>query len=349
MRIAIATTKTPFVSGGAEAHAAELQAALERAGHQAEIVTFPFKWYPPERVLDHMLACRLLDLEQSDGRTIDVMIGLKFPAYLIPHPRKVLWILHQYRQVYELWNTRWDDLAQHGSLGLQVREAVRAADRKIIPEARKVFANSKRVAERLRKHCGLTAEPLYHPPPGAAHFFSKPAEGYLFFPSRVSPLKRQLLAIEALHTTRSQIKLFFAGPQDSGPYATQIRQKIEAYNLEDRVKWLGNVTEEEKRELYAKSSAVVYPPHDEDLGYVTLEAMLSRKPVITCEDSGGTLEFVQDGITGLVTAANPNELASAFDEIADSPARAASMGSAGYDLYHAKRISWSRVVEELLD
>jgi glycosyltransferase involved in cell wall biosynthesis len=115
------------------------------------------------------------------------------------------------------------------------------------------------------------------------------------------------------------------------------------------VKWLGNVTEEEKRELYAKSSAVVYPPHDEDLGYVTLEAMVSRKPVITCEDSGGTLEFVQDGITGLVTAANPNELASAFDEIADSPARAASMGSAGYDLYHAKRISWSRVVEELLD
>lgn len=349
MRIAIATTKTPFVSGGAESHAAELRGALQRAGHEAEIVTFPFKWYPPERVLDHILACRLLDLEESDGRPIDLMIGLKFPAYLAPHPRKVLWILHQYRQAYELWNTRWDDLARHGSLGMQVREAVRAADRKIIPEARHVFANSKRVADRLRKYCGIASEPLYHPPPGADLFFSKPAEDYLFFPSRISPLKRQLLAVEALHLTKSRIRLFLSGAQDSSHYGKQLQQKIEAYGLEDRVKWLGNVTEEEKRNLYASAAAVVYPPHDEDLGYVTLEAMLSRKPVITCEDSGGTLEFVQDGITGFVVPPHPADLASAFDAIAESPARSASMGSAAHDLYHAKGISWNKVVEELLN
>jgi glycosyltransferase involved in cell wall biosynthesis len=348
MRIAIVTTKTPFVTGGAESHAAELRAALERAGHEAEIVAFPFKWYPPQRVLDHILACRLLDLEQSDGRPIDLAIGLKFPAYLAPHPRKVLWILHQYRQVYELWNSRWDDLAQQGSLGLQVREAVRAADRKIIPEARRVFANSRRVAERLRKYCGIPSTPLYHPPPGADSLYTKPAEDYLFFPSRISPLKRQLLVIEALRHTKSKIRVFFSGPSDSVSYASQLQQKTEEYGLKDRVRWLGNVAEEEKRDLYARSAAVVYTPFDEDLGYVTLEAMLSHKPVITCEDSGGTLEFVQDGITGLITPPAPQELAAAFDNIAESPARAAAMGAAGFDLYQAKGISWNRVVEELL-
>ena len=37
---------------------------------------------------------------------------------------------------------------------------------------------------------------------------------------------------------------------------------------------------------------VIFPPLDEDYGYVTLEAMLAAKPVITCTDSGGPLEFV---------------------------------------------------------
>lgn len=348
MRIVIATTKTPFVTGGAEAHADQLLAALLRAGHEAEIVAFPFKWYPPERILDNILACRLLDLEQSDGQPIDLMIGLKFPAYLIPHSRKVLWILHQYRQVYELWNSKWDDLAQQGSLGLQIREAVRAADRTIIPEARHVFANSKRVADRLQKYCGLRSTPLYHPPPGAEQFYARPAGDYLFYPSRINPLKRQMLVVEALRHTKSDIRVVFSGPLNIPYYSDQLKQKVEELKLGDRVEWRGNVTEAEKRELYANSAGVVYTPFDEDLGYVTLEAMLSQKPVITCTDSGGPLEFVQDGITGMVTGPQPKELAAAFDEIALSPGRASAMGAAGFDLYRSKNITWNHVIESLL-
>jgi hypothetical protein len=104
MRILITTTQVPFIRGGAEVHAEGLRDALRRFGHEAEILAIPFKWYPPEKILDHMLACQLLDVTEVAGTPVDRVIGLKFPAYLIPHPNKVLWILHQHRTAYELWD-----------------------------------------------------------------------------------------------------------------------------------------------------------------------------------------------------------------------------------------------------
>ena len=149
MRILIATTHVPFVLGGAELHATALRDALVGAGHEAEIVGVPFKWYPPRVILDHMLACRLLDLTETMGTAVDRVIGLKFPAYLIPHPNKVLWILHQYRAAYDLWGHPMGDLHLRPE-GAEVRDAICEADRRLIPEARSVFANSGNIARRLK-------------------------------------------------------------------------------------------------------------------------------------------------------------------------------------------------------
>ena len=160
MHIIIATTQVPFVHGGAEIHAHNLLVALRRAGHVAEIVAIPFKWYPPERMLDAMLACRLLDLTEANGRKVDRVIGLKFPAYLIPHPDKVLWILHQHRQAYEQWEHPLSDMVYYGN-GREVRDAIRLADTRLIPEARAVFTNSENVSRRLQHYCGLGSTPLY--------------------------------------------------------------------------------------------------------------------------------------------------------------------------------------------
>ena len=127
MRIVIATVQIPFVSGGAEAHAAGLKDALVREGHEAEIVTVPFNPAEPERIADQMLACRLLDLSEIHGTRVDRLIGLKFPAYLIPHPNKVVWVLHQHRAAYDLWNYPFEDL-NASPRGVLVREAVRRGD-----------------------------------------------------------------------------------------------------------------------------------------------------------------------------------------------------------------------------
>src|SRR5690606_3032321 len=103
MRVLVTTVKVPFVYGGAEVHAANLVRELQKAGHEAELVEIPFRWYPPEQMLDHLLACRLLDLTEANGVAVDRVIGLKFPAYHVRHPHKVLWILHQHRTLYDLW------------------------------------------------------------------------------------------------------------------------------------------------------------------------------------------------------------------------------------------------------
>jgi glycosyltransferase involved in cell wall biosynthesis len=347
MRILIATTHVPFIRGGAEVHAEGLRDALQRHGHEAEIVAVPFKWYPPEKVLDHMLACRLLDLTEVNGTTVDLLIGLKFPAYLIPHPRKVLWILHQFRTAYDLWDHELGDLVYTPD-GTSVRDAIRQADRQLIPEARRVFANSGNVAARLKYFCDIDATPLYHPPPNAEDYYSSTAENYLFFPSRLCLPKRQTLVLEALAMTKNPVRVKFAGTADQPAYSNELRALSRRMRVHDRVEWLGQISEEEKLELYARSLAVIYPPIDEDYGYVTLEAMLANKPVITCSDSGGPLEFVRHEQTGLVSAPNPNSLAQAFDAIWQNREQAKMWGESGRRLYCDMNISWKGVVEKLL-
>jgi glycosyltransferase involved in cell wall biosynthesis len=347
MRIVIATVQVPFVRGGAEIHAEILAEGLRAAGHEAEAVAVPFKWYPPEQIVPQMLACRLLDLAESDGRPIDRLIGVKFPAYLIPHPNKVLWVLHQHRPAYDLWGQEYGDLIYAPS-GVQVREAIRQADRRAFAEAKAVFAISHTVARRMQKYCGVDARPLYHPPLNADRFACAPAEDYLFFPSRLSPNKRQLLALEALARTRQPVRVRFASSADHPTYTAELRRAVRRLGLEGRAEFLGAVSEDQKRHLYAHALATLYPPVDEDYGYVTLESMLSSKPVLTCRDSGGPLEFVHDGRTGLVAEPTADGLARAMDEVWGDRRRAASMGQAGRDHYASLGITWPGVIERLL-
>ncbi len=346
MRVVIATTQVPFIRGGAEVHAENLCAALRGAGHAAEIVAIPFKWYPPERILDTMLACRLLDLEESNGRRIDLMIGLKFPAYLIPHTNKVLWILHQHRTAYEQWDHALGDMIAFPN-GREVRDAIRAADRQLIPQAKRIYSNSENVSARLRRFCGINSTPLYHPPLNAEAFRCEPAENYLLVPSRINRAKRQLLAVQALGRASSSVNLVFCGESEEIAYDAAIEREIDALNLRGRVRFCGRVDEEEKLSLYARSLGVLYVPFDEDYGYVTLEAMLTRKPVITCTDSGGPLEFVVDGQTGFVVEPDAGALAAAIDRLGGNTETAAAMGVAGWERYHAMNISWDAVVAEL--
>jgi glycosyltransferase involved in cell wall biosynthesis len=348
MRILIATAQVPFIRGGAEAHAEGLRDALRAEGHEVEIIAIPFKWYPPEKILDHMLACRLLDVTESAGLPVDLLIGLKFPAYLIEHPNKVLWILHQYRTAYDLWDHPLSDLI-HWPNGAEIRDAIRQADRQVLPEAKVIFANSGNVACRLKDFCGIDSTPLYHPPPHAEQFYSGPAGDYLFFPSRLNRLKRQSLVLDALARTSQPVHVKFAGAaSEPASYDTELKALARRLKVHERVEWLGEVTEEEKRRLYAHSLGIIYPPLDEDYGYVTLEAMLSSKPLITCTDSGGPLEFVRDSTTGLIAEPEPEALALAMDKLWTDRERAKSWGEQGRAVYERMGITWSNVVQRLL-
>ncbi len=347
MRVGIATVQVPFVRGGAELLAESLRDAIRAAGHGAEIIALPFKWYPAARVPEHMLAARLMQVEESVGQPIDRLIGLKFPAYLMPHRSKRLWLLHQHRSAYDLWDAPFSDLL-HAPDGAHVRRVVRNADDGLLRECEALYTISRVVSDRLRRFNGLASEPLYHPPPGADRLRPGPYGDYILFPSRVNESKRQHLAIEALAVSREPVRMVFMGAGDAPEYERSLRARCTALGLDARVDWRGAVGEAEKLSLYAGCLAVLFPPVDEDYGYVTLEAMLCAKAVVTTEDAGGPLDFVVDGHNGLVCPPRPEALGVALDRLWAHRARTERWGRAGRQHYDDLRLGWGHVLDRLL-
>lgn len=343
--ILICTTQVPFTTGGAESHVEGLRRALAAAGYKAEIVALPFKWYPPAEIMRSAMAWRMLDLSSANGQPVDLVIGMKFPAYLVKHERKVLWILHQHRAAYNLWGTPFDDLSTYPE-GARVREWVKHCDEHFIPEARKIFANSIAVAERLKRYNNIESEPLYHPPPLAGRLKTGEQGDYIFYPSRLEPQKRQELLIEAMHLARTPVKLILAGNTADVKHYENL---IKTHGVGDRVTMRGFVTDDELIELYANALGVCYLPFDEDYGYVTLEAMLSGKPVVVPSDGGGAAELVEHERTGLISEPDPQAIADSLDSLYSDRTRACRMGERGLEKLRSMNLSWESVVETLIN
>ena len=346
MRVAVVTVQVPFISGGAEFLAHGLVTHLRRRGVETDLVTLPFKWYPPKSVLDAMLAARLTDLEEVDGHSIDRLITLKFPAYYVPHSNKVLWLLHQHRQAYDLYDSPYGDLKET-AIGRDAASEIKRWDKALLPNHRLSFSISKRVSERLLEYNGLDAEPLYPPPAHPETYHCLKAEPFVLAPGRMTPLKRQKLAIEAMQRVPDGMKLILIGP-DEGGYAHECRDFVARQGLADRVTFLGKVSEEEKIDLFARCAIAYNGVYDEDYGYVTPEAFLSGKPVLAHVDGGGPLEFMHHGENGLVVEPEPDALAEAILTLRDNPARAKTMGRAGKASLKNKNLNWDYVVDRLL-
>ncbi|MGL6278869.1 MAG: glycosyltransferase family 4 protein, partial [Gaiella sp.] len=163
MRIAVCRPQVPFARGGAEIFTDTLVDELRARGHEADVVSVPFKWYPGARVLTQAFLWRMLDLDEVDGRSVDLVIATKFPSYVVRHPEKRVWLVHQFRQAYELDRT---ELGQFGETPEEraIRRKVQALDRTALGEATRLFATSGNVAGRLERSTGLRAEVLAHPP-----------------------------------------------------------------------------------------------------------------------------------------------------------------------------------------
>ena len=326
--ILVCEAQVPFVHGGAEVHVRELVRELRGRGYDAELVSVPFKWYPKEEILPHAAAWRLLDLSESNGRPVDVVIATKFPTYFVRHPRKVAWLIHQYRAAYELCGTVYSDFA-HTESDVGLRDTLIRLDTRMLGECRSIFTNARNTAARLTKFNGLAAVPLYHPPRLAPRLRGGPYGDYVLSVGRIEAVKRVDLLVRAVALADPGIRLLVAG---DGTQRANVEREAEHGGVADRVRFLGSVGDDDLIELYAGALAVAYPPFDEDFGYVTLEAFLARKPVITCVDSGGPTEFVDDGVNGLVCAPEPAALAEAMSRLAADRPLAARMGDAGREV-----------------
>jgi glycosyltransferase involved in cell wall biosynthesis len=339
--VLVCEAQVPFVHGGAELHVRGLVAQLRVLGYRAEVVSVPFKWYPKDELLPHAAAWRMIDLSEANGVRIDAVIATKFPTYFVRHPHKVTWLFHQYRAIYDLCGTPYSEFS-HTEADVRLRDQLIALDNAMLGESARLFANARNTAARLARYNGLVAEPLYHPPPLAGRLAAGPTGNYVLSVGRLEANKRVDLIIRAL-AHAPQMRLVVVG---DGPLRGQLEQTAADLGVADRVTWTGPIDDRALVDLYAGALAIVFPPFDEDYGYITLEAFLAHKPVVTTTDAGGPLEFVEHGVTGLVADPTPESIGEAIARLHSGHALARSLGDAGYD--RVRPITWDGVVEKLL-
>jgi len=342
MRVAVCATQVPYVSGGAEALAESLHRELLARGFESALVTVPFAWVPRLEIVESALLWRLLSLDGPAGGP-ELVIGTRFPSYLVRHPNKVIWLVHQFRQVYDLLGTEWSDFGR-GARDRRLIDLVRAMDERAFGEARALYAISSNVAERARRHNGVEPSVLLPPP----RLFDRIEEGalgdYVFTAGRLDELKRVDLLIDSLRSTTTPVRCKIAG---DGPLRERLAEQVRRAGLEPRVELLGRVDDEALLRLYRDCLAVYYAPYDEDFGFVTVEAFKAGKPVLTATDSGAVLELVRHDENGRVHAPGDGAgLAASLDLLWHDRARAAALGKRGLEAVAG--LSWDHVIEALM-
>jgi len=340
-RVLICAAQAPFINGGAEMLVLSLQRELKLRGFLADVAQVPFKWYPPEDIVRQALAWRLIDVTESNGAKIDLIITTKFPTFLAEHSRKVAWVFHQHREVYDLFGSEYcsfTDTREHN----EIKATIHSLDSKALSECRDRFTISRTVSDRLLKFNGLDSTPLYPPPPLAGRYRFDALGDFLLFAGRLDRLKRVDLLIEALAHADKSVRLQIAG---RGPLETPLRELAAARGVAERVEFVGFVSDEDLLTLLATARAAVYTPVNEDYGYVTLEAFLSRKTLITTDDTGGVLEFAT-AESGFIASPTAQELGAAMTRAWNTKA-ATLRDMAEVGRKKVAPIQWDQVIDTL--
>lgn len=380
MKIAIvAPSPVPFTIGGMEYLIAGLWENINKyTAHQAEIIKVPIDESSFWGLIEGYKKFYYLDLDHFDQ-----IITTKYPAWMVRHPNHICYMAHRLRGVYDTYHLTGlpedvDDrnvyvnkviqyMDQNGSTveglfdaldelykvqekvpqeyfalpGPFLRRIIHFMDNKALSHRRikKFYAISENVKNRTEYFPeGAQVKVVY--PPSSLPDFNQGRFDYLFTVSRLDKPKRVSLMIEAMKYVNSDIRLKIAG---TGPMGQELKRMAAG---DERIEFLGFVSDDEVIGYYANARCVLFTPYDEDYGLVTIEAMMSGKPVITCNDSGGPTEFVKDGENGFLCRSEPEDLARQIQRICDmSEEQLREMGQKAYKRVSA--INWETVVHEL--
>lgn len=383
MRIAVvAPSPVPFIFGGAERFWLDLVRALNRlTPHEVELLKIPGQEIDFWTLLESYERFFRLDLSHYD-----TVISSKYPAWMVQHDHHILYLQHKLRGLYDTYPTdlptRWPadpELAPLGRLVAEPRPQPHHADELFTtfkslrqrPEARdwlsfpgpatravihfldrmamrpgaiyRYGAISRTVADRRDYFPDGVEVGIRHHPSGLAVTPSplpEDQQAILFTASRLAESKRLSTIIRAFSRLPGHPRLEIAG---SGPDEQRLRELAAG---DQRIHFLGRLSDKQLASAYARSRAVVFIPQQEDLGLITLEAMATGRAVITFSDSGGSTELIEHGKTGLITDPEENALTEAMRTLVDDPKLAARLGRAGRKT--AARVNWDSVID-LLD
>jgi glycosyltransferase involved in cell wall biosynthesis len=313
-------------------------------GISAEVLRVPSSSERSERLADEIFINRALQLP-----TVDRVIALMFPAYIIPHHTKVIWLLHRLWQAHEPTDRAGPNLPEP-STEEKIRQWIWRCDFEAFSESRRIFTGSQVIRECLRRDNGFESDVLIPPLNNPELFGNCGDGGYVFAGGRVNLDMRQHLLVESMALTKSAAKLIVGGPPDTPNDADRLRSSVKRLKLEERVILdFGFHSEAKIADYVNHAHACACLNMDEhSVGRVTMEAASACKPVITLSDSGKMLAPVLDGETGCVAEPNAQAIAGAIDSLYSDHTRCEQMGYAMRSLWESLGVTWLQTIEKLL-
>jgi len=341
MKIIVCNSKVPFVHGGGELLIQWLITQLKCRGFDVEEIAIPLMWKSEQDLLKSNLVWRLLELREALEIPADIVIGTKFPSYLVKHPRKVIWLFHQFKQIYEGSGSdagyKCDTVAQ-----LDATNKIMHLDNCAFSEAHKIYCLSEKIGKKVKKYNGFDSETLYPFPPDKKEYTCEEYGDYILHVGKLGQNKRIELIIEALRKSAIKTKIIFAG---DGARKNELEKRVAELGLSENIIFSGWIERKKLLDLYARASAIVYAALDEDFSLIPTEAFLCKKPVIATSDAGGMLEIVKDGETGIITEPGADGLARGFEMAAMNKNMLVELGNNGYNLVNSW--SWDTIIEKL--
>ncbi|MEW6734647.1 MAG: glycosyltransferase [Acidobacteriota bacterium] len=337
MNIAVVTpTMKSCEKGGAEALFQELVRNLRKTVHNVDQIEVIIDESNFDTILASYLACYDLDL-----RGYDLVISTKAPTYMVRHHNHVSYLLHTIRVFYDMFKPEY---GTGTSIQKQQRQLIHTLDKHGLHPDRvqKHFAVGSEAFKRLYRVDSFWRQIKFHTlhPPPVLTGFQQPRQGeYVFLPGRLHRWKRVDLIIRAFKQIQRDITLKIAGTGEDEHYFRSL-----AYD-DKRIEFLGRVSEQQLIELYSRALVVPFVPLQEDYGLITIEAFSSKKPVITCYDSGEPTHFVKDGENGFIVKPSPKAIAHKIQYLIDHPEEAAEMGRKGSSAI--AQLNWDFVISQL--
>lgn len=383
MKIGIAAPcPQPFVIGGAEKLWWSLATYINAATpHQADIIKLPVSEDDFWSLIDGYERFARLDLS-----AFDVVVSGKYPAWMIHHPRHVVYMLHPARGLYEGYAGRALEQARP-DLDTQTRGLLDWLQAQT-PAREKVDEAFARLAE-LRSNLHMQgAEPLEWPgpvtrqvihwldaaalaphaiaqyaaishaiaarpsyfPPGTRVAVAHPPSDLVLAPT---PHFRYFLSVGRLEPYKRVDLIVEAMRQVEGDVELWIagsgpeRNRLEALGAGDsRIRFLGFVNDKALADLYRDALAVAFVPFQEDYGLVAVEAMMAGKPVLSTTDAGGPTELVRDGESGYIVPPTASAVAQAMQRLAADRTLAERLGARGRE--RAEQVTWQKVLDAIL-
>ena len=254
--VLILASQVPFSSGGAEVLIGDLVKEIRERGHNVDVLSLPFLIKNNQDLLLQISQWRQLDLSEVGGRRVDLVIATKFPTYFANHPNKIVWMIHQHRQAYDLYGTRYGDFDT--DVGDEaVRQAILNADRTALGESKKVFTISDNVSGRLKDFLGVESEALEPPIPSKSFIPSSvnlqiTKGNSILVIGRLCSSKRIELILRSLPEIDRKLNLVIVGTEDEPGVESFLRSEIEKHDLQDRVEFKGRVDDSCLIDLYSQ-------------------------------------------------------------------------------------------------